>query len=71
MKCLFVYNKISGGSKEVSYHEEIIKYLNNIYDYVDLFEPNVGKDISTVLSCNNYAVMQQNNIKTKKELICL
>ena len=54
MKCLFVYNKISGGSKEVSYHEEIIKYLNNIYDYVDLFEPNVGKDISTVLSCNNY-----------------
>ena len=54
MNCLFVYNNLSGGSKEVKYHDYIIKYLNSIYDEVDLFETCKGKDISTVLACKKY-----------------
>ena len=38
MSCLFVYNKISGGEKEIKHHEYIVNKLKEIYDDVDLFE---------------------------------
>ena len=38
MRCLYVFNKLSGGNKEIYYHEKIISTLKEIYDNVDLFE---------------------------------
>ena len=54
MKCLFVYNEQSGGSKEINYHEQIIEYLNNLYDHVDAFHAGVDNDLHFVLENNHY-----------------
>jgi YegS/Rv2252/BmrU family lipid kinase len=53
MRCLYVYNKLSGGNKEIQYHNKIVSTLKEIYDYVDLFEVDSG-DILTKLSKENY-----------------
>ncbi len=54
MSCLFVYNKISGGEKEIKHHEYIVNKLKEIYDDVDLFESGQGKDIYYVLKNKKY-----------------
>ena len=49
MRCLYVFNKLSGGNKETYYHEKIISTLKEIYDNVDLFEVG-NENISSRLS---------------------
>lgn len=53
MRCLYVFNKLSGGNKEIYYHEKIISTLKEIYDNVDLFEVG-NENISSKLSEINY-----------------
>lgn len=53
MRCLYVFNKLSGGNKEIYYHEKIISTLKEIYDNVDLFEVG-NENISSRLSKINY-----------------
>jgi diacylglycerol kinase family enzyme len=53
MRCLYVFNKLSGGNKEIYYHEKIISTLKEIYDNVDLFEVG-NENISSKLSKINY-----------------
>lgn len=53
MRCLYVYNKLSGGNKETLYHNKITSSLKEIYDCVDLFE--VGHEsISSMLLKETY-----------------
>ena len=53
MRCLYVFNQLSGGNKEIYYHEKINSTLKEIYDNVDLFEVG-NENISSKLSKINY-----------------